>query len=194
MEKSVKEVVTISEVKIRSSFTNDRGIKVVPVTVNTIERVNQFQKDENDNKVLKSIRQVPNVNLSDFTRLLALSPYLPLIKKSAVSKTAAEDEQLNTMYEDHLRCLGGAKLTLERVEIRDYEYTDEPELDKDGNPKVDENEDVVYKKALDDKGNPITKLIGYGETSYLKLELTDPALDEAKRLIREKVVVPIVEE
>lgn len=192
MENVVTDVVTISEVVIRNAFTNDNGIKIIPVTVNTVERVSQFQKNTSDDgdevKVLKRIRQVPNVNLSDLTRIFALNPYLSLIRKSNVDDITDDTERLNVMYEDHLRLLGSAKLTFERVEKRNVVYTDKPILDENGDPKKDKNDDIMYQPELDDKDNPVTTLVGYGETTFIKLDLTEPAYELAKYLAKNKKV------
>lgn len=177
-----RDVVTVSEIVFGNSFENKNGITVQPVNINIVERLNQFKKNDDDEKEEKEIRQL-TINLSEFTRILVLNDYLALIKDSKVPEEITERKlQLAKQYEDQLRVLKGAKITIEREKIEEPEFDlSKPLEDKDGNPIMKDGEQV-YDVKVDDEGKPIKKLVGYGDTRFTKLELSAAAAKLAEHL------------
>lgn len=180
---TVKETVTISDVIFGNKFENKNGIEVQPVNINLVEKLSQFKINDDEEKEEKQIRQI-TINLSEFTRLLVLNDMLALVKESDVPEEITDVKaQLTKKYEDQVRILKGAKITIEREEIKDV-VPDEtkPITDEDGNPKLDDNEEQMYEPMLGEDGKPLKQLVGYGETRFIKLELTPAASKLAEHI------------
>lgn len=180
---TVKNVVTVSDVIFGNKFENKNGVEVQPVNINIVEKLSQFKVNDDEEKEEKQIRQI-TINLSEFTRLLVLDGYLGLIKESDVPEEITDSKVILTKkYEDQVRCLKGAKLTIEREEIKEI-VPDEskPITDDEGNPKLDDNDEQMYEPMVGEDGKPIKKLVGYGETRFTKIELTPAANELAKHI------------
>ena len=176
----MKNTMTIATVTVSNEFENDQNFKVQNVVFTTEEKIQQFEKSNGVKTLVE--RKLFKLKKSDFLRLLALDTSLVLLKPFKVDEGLDAKASLEEAYEDHLLLLGGAKLTIEREDRYETLLSDEPELDKDGNPVVDANEDIVYKPLLDENGKPQQKLVGFGETTLLKLELSEPAKEELAAL------------
>lgn len=176
----MKNTMTIATVTVSNEFENDQNFKVQNVVFTTEEKIQQFEKSNGVKTLVE--RKLFKLKKSDFLRLLALDTSLVLLKPFKVDEGLDAKASLEEAYEDHLLLLGGAKLTIEREDRYETLLSDEPEVDKDGNPVVDANEDVVYKPLLDENGKPQQKLVGFGETTLLKLELSEPAKEELAAL------------
>lgn len=177
----MKNTFTVAEITIGNEFKNEQEFAVQNVVFTTVEKLKQFEKVDGVKNLVE--RAVFKLKKSEFTRLLALDTMLVLLPKGKAQAGASAKEALEAAYEDHLQLLHGAQITIEREERLETIYSDEPEIDKDGNPVVDANEDVVYKPLLDEEGKPQQKLVGFGETKLLKLELSQPA----KKLLEKKL-------
>lgn len=176
----MKNTMTIATVTVSNEFENDQNFKVQNVVFTTEEKIQQFEKSNGVKTLVE--RKLFKLKKSDFLRLLALDTSLVLLKPFKVDEGLDAKTSFEEAYEDHLLLLGGAKLTIEREDRYETLLSDEPEVDKDGNPVVDANEDVVYKPLLDENGKPQQKLVGFGETTLLKLELSEPAKEELTAL------------
>lgn len=184
---TVRNTVTISDVIFGNRFENKNGVEVQPVNINIVEKLSQFKINDDDEKEEKQIRQI-TINLSEFTRLLVLDDFLGLIKENDVPEDVTEPkEQLSIKYADQLRCMKGAKLTLEREEVKEV-IPDEtkPITDENGNPKLDENGEQMYEPVVGEDGKPVKKLVGYGDTRFIKLELSSAAAKLAEHLAYNK--------
>lgn len=177
----MKNTFTVADITVGNEFKNEQEFTVQNVVLATVEKIKQFEKPNG----VKTLVEKPIFKLkkSEFIRLLALDSMLVLLPKGKAEAGESPKEALEAAYEDHLQILHGAQITIEREERFETVYSDEPELDKDGNPVVDSNEDVVYKPLLDEEGKPQQKLVGFGETKLLKLELSAPA----KKLLEKKL-------
>ena len=176
----MKNTMTIAAVTVGNQFKNSPDFDVQNVVFTTLEKITQFEVvDGVKHKVERAIFKLKK---SEFTRMLALDPQLVLLKPYKVDDGLDAKKALAEAYEDHLVLLGGARLTIEREERYKTVMSDEPEVDADGNPKVDENEDVIYKPLLDEEGKPVQELIGFGETVLKKLDLSDVAKEELAAL------------
>lgn len=184
----MKNTITISQVIFGNKFTNNQSFTKQGVDLLCLERVPQFEKNEDDEKVYKECRRF-RIEMSDFTRILALNPWLSLIKKTTLTEeqqTLSDKEKAEVVYEDHARLLGSSTLEFEREEDRKTVYSDRPVLDEDGNPKKDKNDEIIYEPELDDENHPKTVLCGFKETTFLRLTLSEPALELAKELAKTK--------
>ena len=180
---TVKDTVTISDVIFGNRFENKNGVEVQPVNINIVEKLSQFKINDDDEKEEKQIRQI-TVNLSEFTRLLVLNDMLALVKESDVPEEIADVRaQLAKKYEDQVRILKGAKITVEREEIKDV-IPDEtkPLVDDNGDPKLDDSGEQMYEPLVGNDGKPVKKLVGYGETRFTKIELTPAATKLAEHI------------
>lgn len=177
----MKNTFTVAEITVGNEFKNEQEFAVQNVVFTTVEKLKQFEKVDGVKNLVE--RAVFKLKKSEFTRLLALDSMLVLLPKGKAQDGASAKEVLEVSYEDHLQLLHGAQITIEREERTETVLSDEPELDKDGNPVLDSNEDVVYKPLLDEEGKPVTRLVGFGETKLLKLELSTPA----KKLLEKKL-------
>lgn len=177
----MKNTFTVAEITVGNEFKNEQEFAVQNVVFTTVEDIKQFEKP-NGVKTLVD-KPVFKMKKSEFTRMLALDTELVLLEKAKSENGASAKEALEVAYKDHLQLLHGAQITVEREERFETIYSDEPELDKDGNPVVDANEDIVYKPLLDEEGKPQQKLVGFGKTKILKLELSAPA----KMLLKKKL-------
>lgn len=178
----MKSTITISEVFMNRSFTNENGLEIQLVNLNIVEKLPQFQVEEDEKKLIEK-RQF-TIKMSDFKRLLVLDPMLalvPNVKLSEEEQQLPKNEQLMIQFGRQIQLLRAAKLTIDREEVKTVEYSDKPVLDENGEPKKDANGDIVYEPQLDDDGKPKQHLVGFGETSFIKLELTSPAAKLAER-------------
>ena len=176
---TVRTTVTISGVEFGNPFENARGFRVIPVNINTNEKINQFKLIE-DEKEERNIRQF-TINMAEFTRLLSKGGWLAYIKENKVNEEGKTEKQiLDERYEDQRICLNGATLVFDREEVRETVYDEtKPIMNEDGSPKLDENEEQMYEPLIE-KGKVVTKLVGYGELTFISLKLTDEGMELAK--------------
>lgn len=177
----MKNTFTVAEITVGNEFKNEQEFAVQNVVFTTVEKLKQFEKVDGVKNLVE--RAIFKLKKSEFTRLLALDAELVLLPKGKTQAGTSAKEALEIAYEDHIQLLHGAQITIEREERTETVLSDEPELDKNGNPVLDANEDVVYKLLLDEEGKPVTRLVGFGETKLLKLELSAPA----KKLLEKKL-------
>lgn len=177
----MKNTFTVADITVGNEFKNEQEFAVQNVVFTTVEKLKQFEKVDGVKNLVE--RAIFKLRKSEFTRLLALDAMLVLLPKGKPQDGASAKEVLEVTYEDHLRLLHGAQITIEREERVETVFSDEPVLNDDGTPKVDDNEDVVYKPLLDEEDKPVTRLVGFGETKLLKLELSAPA----KKLLEKKL-------
>lgn len=184
---TVKNTVTISDVIFGNRFENKSGVEVQPVNINIVEKLSQFKINDDEEKEEKQIRQI-TINLSEFTRLLVLDDFLGLIKENDVPEDITEPKtQLSIKYADQLRCMKGAKLTIEREEVKEViPDKTKPITDVNGDPKLDENGEQMYEPIVGEDGKPVKKLVGYGDTRFIKLELSSAAAKLAEHLAYNK--------
>ena len=162
----MKNTVKVANVVIGAEIENN-GYQVRLVNINLVDPIEQFKVNEDGDKELKAIKQL-TVRMSEFTRLLVLDEALALVpEKSVVDEEGRlnEQEKLSIRYEDQLRLLKGATISIDREEIK------EDVLDDDGNP------------VKDDDGKVQKELVGFGETKFTKLELTSIAKKLCEKLI-----------
>lgn len=178
-----KEVITIAEVRFSKEFETESKFKMQMVNLNIVERLEQFEKDEDDEKVLVNKRQL-GVRMSDFKRILVLNEWLALIPEEDLNEDQSKfekDKQSEIIFAKHVRCLKAAKLTIEREEVFAPVYdTKKPLHDKDGNVVVDEDGNVQYEVKKDENGKDMKQLVGFGEMSFVDLKLTGAAEELAK--------------
>lgn len=182
--KTQKDVVTISEVNFGAKVTNEgNGFSTSIININILERLNQFKKNEDDEKEEKQVRQL-GVRLSDFTRLIVLDEYLALIPEGDVDVNITDPKTIfDIKYAQHKSILKGAKLTINRERVESVVYdTEKPKTDSDGNPIVNEDGEVQYETKKDENGKDVMTLTSYGEIEFVELKLTNAALEKAKYL------------
>lgn len=178
----MKNVVTIVDLYYGSQFENKQGFKTTLVNMVLLEPLKQFRITEDGEKELVSVRQLA-LRVSDFLRMLVLDETLALMDKETSS---AEDEKIKFLeeYKNFIKVLKGAKLTLQREELTSKKFdVNKPLVDKDGKPLVNEDGEVMYDLLRDAEGNPVEDLIGFGETTFVKLELTSTAKRLAEKLV-----------
>lgn len=170
----MKNVVTITDINYGSSFENKNGIKTTIINLSLFEKLPQFKEDdENGGKVYREIKSY-GINLSDFLRLFILDENLPYIDERRVDDSVTDpSERFKIKYHYHIKCMKGAKLTIEREEIEGIIYSDVIAKDDKGKDIVDkETGEVQFEPKRDEKGNIVKKLVGFGDTKFVKLELT----------------------
>lgn len=178
----MKDVLTIVDVTYTPTFENKKGFKTKLVDLVLMQPLLQGKTSENGEKVLVSIKQY-GVNLNEFKRILILDETLCLIEKE---KSSVEDETLKFFeeYKNHIKVLRGAKLTLEREEGKAKKFdVNKPLTDDNGKPLVDEDGEVMYDYLRDAEGNIVEQLTGFGDTKFVKLELTPTAKKLAEKLV-----------
>ena len=179
----MKTTFTVNGVKFAPVFENkERGYKTQLVNLYTDEKVPQFNVID-DEKVYVEKREL-SIPFADFTRLIAKAgwvAYIPLTRLSTEEKTLNKHEMDKIEYSDHVLCLNGAVVTIERDEIRETVYDEtKPLSNEDGTSKLDENDEQIYAPQVDKNGNPVTKTVGYKDLRIISVKLTDEGTELAK--------------
>lgn len=156
----MKATVTISKVVFGAAVENNFGSTTQLVNFSLVEPLLQGKINEDGEKEIKSVRQM-GLNINDFDRILCLNEYtaiLPEVKLQEEQKKLPEQEQLAIKYENHIRALKGAKLTLEKEEVYEAE--------------TEEDENGEVKNKVDAEGKVIKKLVAFGDTKYISLTIS----------------------
>lgn len=183
----VKNVVTISDIMFGAEFENESGFKTQIVNFNIVEPLGQFKVGEDDEKEYKEVRQI-GLRMSDFTRVLVLNDLVALIDPCEVADDVTDPKiRFAKQYKNLIKVLKGAKLTIEREEIKTTVYDEtKPLLDEKGKQVVDkETGEPKFEVKKDENGKEVKKLTGYSDIQYVALELTQPALKLAEKLVYE---------
>lgn len=182
----VKDTVTISEIMFGAEVENESGFKTQIININTVEPVNQFKVNEDGEKEEKQVRQL-GIRMSDFTRILVLNDLVALIDTCDVADDVTDMKiRFAKQYKNQIKVLKGAKLTIEREEDKREMYdTTKPLVDEKGKPKVNEDGEPMYEPLKDAEGKVVKKLVGYTDIKYVKLELSQPAMKLAEKLVYE---------
>ena len=179
----MKTTFTVAGVLFTPVFENKQsGISTQLVNLSTIESIHQFAIRDGE-KVAIDKRQIA-LTFGDFTRMIAVGGWLaqiPLTKLSAEQKTMKKHEMDKIEYSDHVACLNGASVTIERDEVLETLYDEtKPLNNEDGTPMLDENQEQVYAPKVDEKGNPMKVLVGYTNTRVVSVQLTPEGVEMAK--------------
>ena len=165
----MKQTVKIADIYFSDPIENkESGIKNVICNISTVEKVEKFKKDPDneDIKILKKVNYL-DCRLSDFKRIVVLDDTLAIVEDNVLSEEESklsEKDRYLLQYKNQIRCLKGATLTFEK------ECVYEPELNEDG------------EEVKDEEGKAIKKLIGFGETTFIKLELSQAGTKLAEKL------------
>ena len=166
----MKTTVTISKVYFGAEIETDYGTASI-VNINTVEPVLQGKKNDDGEKEIVQIRQLA-MRMSDFERILVLDQHLPLLDVPQLTdeqKKLSMREQFELQYKEHIKVLKGAKLTIEREEIKA--------------PKMTQDENGNEVAELDKDGNEVMILAGFGDTKYTSLLITDFATKYCEHLL-----------
>lgn len=161
------EKITITNVQFVHVEAKAEKPAFTKVVLSTMEKVLQGKFNENEEKVLVELHLL-EVKPSDFLRLMTIEKnLLPYMVEE-------ESDDLNIRHKNQMKALRGAVIEIEREEVR-IPLMDEnkPLLDNDGKIIVDEEGEVKYSPLLDAEGHPVTKLIGFGETKFISVTLTE---------------------
>ena len=159
----MKNVVKIADVYLSKEVESKQGIKHRILNISLVEKISSFKIVE-DEKVEKKVSNL-SLRESDFVRLIALDDTLALVEERTGDDSLSYEDNWSLKHRDRIRCLKGASLTIDR------EIVEEEELNEDG--------DIV----LDEEGKPIKKLIGFGETKLVSLQLTKAGERLAEKLV-----------
>lgn len=182
----MKNTVTIVSVFSGETFTNKQGFRTNLMNISTFEPYEHFEFNADGDKVLSRAREVA-ITRSDFLRLLVLDEDLPFINESEITereKQLSEGQQFDWRYHRQIKCMKSARLTIEREEVKTIVYSDKVRLDEKGKEVVDpETGEVLFEPLLGEDGQPVTKVIGFGATRFVSLELTPRGRELARKYV-----------
>ena len=179
----MKTTFTVAGILFSPAFENKQsGITTQLVNISTLESIHQFTIKDGEKTAIEK-RQIA-LPFGDFSRLICVAGWVAQIKPT---KLSAEESKLpkhekdKIEYADHVACLNGASVTIERDEVWETVYDEtKPLSNEDGTPKLDENKEQIYAPKLDEKGNPIKVLVAYKNTRVVSVQLTPEGAEMAK--------------
>lgn len=166
----MKNTVKVVNVKFNNEFENKNGIKQHTLQMLLVEPIMMGRVVKNDDERTEKVLKMSDrlvIDFKSFLKLIVMDDDLSQLDPMT-SENEEWDKKMTEMYSKHLGLLRGAEITLKREEITapvyEVDESGEIRLDEDGNPTI---------KIDGDK--PVTKMIGFGETTFLDIKLTNGA-------------------